>query len=87
MEHETSHDATWNTVEKEIPRRSASIYIPITLAVVGLFLLATILIGGYPLVAQIGGAVWVGILMTIVTMPVVTAEVKKRVIQRGLRNN
>ncbi len=84
MEHETARDTAYHTVEKEIARGSASIYIPITMAAVGLFLLATILTGGYPLVAQIGGAVWVGLLMTIVTMPVVTAEVKKRIMQRGL---
>ncbi len=72
------------TMDSEIARRSALIYLPITLGAVVLFLLATALIGGYPLVAQIGGAVWIGLLMTIVLMPVVTAEVKKRLMQRGL---
>jgi hypothetical protein len=70
------------TIEKEIARRSALIYIPLTLGAVGLFLLATLLTGGYPLVARIGGAVWIGLLMTIVTMPLVTFEVKKRVMRK-----
>ncbi len=74
-----------NTVDKEIARRSALIYFPLTISAVGLFLLATILTGGYPAVAQFGGAVWIGLLTMIVTMPVVTAEVKKRVMQRGQR--
>ena len=72
------------TIESEIARRSALIYISITLGVVILFLLATTVIGGYPLVAQIGGAVWIGLLMMIVTMPLVSGEVKKRLMQRGL---
>lgn len=76
---------TQNTIESEIARRSALIYIPITLGAVALFLLAASLMGGYPLVARIGGAVWIGLLMTIVTMPVVTAEVKKRLMQQGLK--
>jgi peptidoglycan/LPS O-acetylase OafA/YrhL len=73
------------TMEKVIARRSASIYIPITLGAVVLFLLATFLIGDYPLVARIGGAVWIGLLMMIVTMPVITAEVKKRLMHQELR--
>lgn len=72
------------TMDREIARRSALIYVPITLGAVILFLLAATVIGGYPLVAQIGGAVWIGLLMMIVSMPVVTGEVKKRLMLRGL---
>lgn len=72
------------TMDREIARRSALIYVPITLGAIILFLLAATVIGGYPLVAQIGGAVWIGLLMMIVSMPVVTGEVKKRLMQRGL---
>jgi hypothetical protein len=43
-----------------------------------LFLLAATLTGTFPLVARIGGTIWVGILSLIVTMPLVTARVKQR---------
>lgn len=80
MEHEMARE----TIEKVIARRSALIYLPITIGVVGLFWMATLVIGGYPLVARVGGAVWIGLLMLIVTMPVVTAEVKKRIMRREM---
>ena len=70
MEHEQ--------VEKEVARRSALIYLPVAIGAALLFLLAASLGGNYPLVAKIGGAVWVGLLSLIVSMPVVTARVKKR---------
>ncbi len=70
MEHEQ--------VEKEIARKSALFYLPISLGAALLFLLAASLAGGYPLVARAGGAVWIGLLSLIVSMPVVTARVKKR---------
>jgi hypothetical protein len=63
--------------EREIARRSARLYLPISLAAAGVFLLASSLAGGYPLVARIGGTVWVWILTTIVSMPVITARVKR----------
>ncbi len=64
-------------MEKQIARRSASIYVPIALSTGVLFALAANLVGGYPLVAKLGGAVWVGLLSLIVSMPLVTARVKK----------
>lgn len=64
-------------VDKEVARRSALIYLPISIGAALLFLLAASLVGNYPLVAKIGGAVWVGLLSLIVSMPVVTARVKK----------
>ena len=63
--------------EREIARRSARLYLPISLTAAELFLLAASLVGGYPLVARIGGAVWVWLLSTIVSMPVITARVKR----------
>ena len=69
MEHEQ--------VEKEVARKSALIYLPISIGVALLFLLAASLVGGYPPVAKIGGAVWVGLLSLIVSMPIVTSQVKK----------
>ncbi|MBU4224256.1 MAG: hypothetical protein KKC71_00340 [Chloroflexi bacterium] len=70
MEHEQ--------VEKEVARRSAWIYIPISLGAALLFLLAATLTGDYPLVTRIGGTVWVGLLSLIVSMPVVISRVKKQ---------
>jgi hypothetical protein len=52
--------------------------VPISLGAALLFFLATGLIGGYPLVARIGGTVWVGLLSLIVSMPVVISRVKKK---------
>ena len=70
MEHEQ--------IEQAVARRSAAIYLPISIGTALAFWLAAGLVGGYPLVAQIGGAVWVGILSLIVSMPIVTARVKPR---------
>jgi len=69
MEHEQ--------VEKEVARRSALIYLPISLGAALLFLLVASLLGDYSLVAKFGGAVWVGLLSLIVSMPIVTSRVKK----------
>ena len=70
MEHEQ--------VEKGVARKSALIYLPIAFGAGLLFLLAASLAGDYPLVARIGGTVWVGLLSLIVSMPVVTSRVKKQ---------
>ena len=63
--------------EKEVARRSALIYLPLALGAALLFFMAADLTGGYPLVAKVGGMVWVGLLSLIVSMPIVTARVKK----------
>jgi hypothetical protein len=65
-------------IEKEVARRSAYIYLPISLGAALLFFLAASLVGGYPPVAKIGGMVWVGLLSLIVSMPVVTSRVKRQ---------
>lgn len=70
MEHEQ--------VERAVAQRSALIYLPISLGAASVFLLAASLAGGYPLVARIGGSVWVGLLSLIVSMPVVIDRVKKK---------
>ena len=64
------------SVEGEIARRSALIYLPISLGAALLFLLAASSAGDYPTVARLGGAIWVGLLSLIVSMPLVTARVK-----------
>jgi len=66
-------------LDQGIARRSALIYLPISLGVALLFLLASSFSGDYPMVAQVGGAVWVGLLSLIVSMPIVTDRVKKQV--------
>ncbi len=70
MEHEQ--------VEKEVFRKSALLYVPISLGAALLFLLAASLAGDYSLVARAGGAVWVGLLSLIVSMPIVTSRVKRQ---------
>ena len=69
MEHEQ--------IEKEVARRSALIYLPISLGAALLFFLVASLVGGYSPVAIIGGMVWVGLLSLIVSMPIMTSRVKK----------
>lgn len=69
MEHEQ--------VEKQIAQKSALIYIPISLGAALLFLLVSTLTGDYPLVARVGGTIWVALLSLIVSMPIVISKVKK----------
>lgn len=71
MEHEQ--------IEKEVARRSAFIYLPISLGIALLFLLVANLVGGYPLVAKFGGMFWVGLLSLIVSMPIVISKIKRQI--------
>lgn len=64
-------------VDQGIARRSARIYVPISVTAALLFLITANVVGGYPLVARVGGAVWVGMLSLIVSMPLVTARLKR----------
>ena len=70
MEHEQ--------VEKEVAQKSALIYLPISLGAGLLFLLAATFGGNYPIVARIGGTVWVATLSLIVSMPIVISRIKRR---------
>ncbi|HLO16193.1 MAG TPA: hypothetical protein VK206_15270 [Anaerolineales bacterium] len=70
MEHEQ--------VEKEVAQKSVAIYLPISLSAAAFFLLITSLTGNYPLVARIGGTIWVGLLNLIVSMPIVISRVKRQ---------
>lgn len=65
-------------MENQVSRRSVMIYLPISMGAALAFLLAASLIGSYPLVAKIGGTVWVGLLSLIVSMPTVTSYVKRK---------
>ena len=64
---------------KQVSRRSALIYVPVSLGAALAFLLAASVIGDYPLVAKVGGTVWVGLLSLIITMPIVTAQIKRKI--------
>ena len=75
-----------NSLESEITRRSLSIYLPISITAALLFLIAASVTGDYPTVARAGGAVWVGVLSLIVSMPLVTARLKKRIGARETHN-
>ena len=68
----------YEQIEQDVARKSAFIYLPITLGAALLFWLAASL-GDYPLVARIGGTVWVWLLSLIVAMPLITAQVKHRI--------
>lgn len=68
-----------DVVDQQIARRSAGIYLPISIGAALLFLIAASLSGGFPVVARVGGSAWVGALSLIVSMPLVTARVKRRV--------
>lgn len=70
-------------VDQGIARRSARIYVPISVAAALLFLIAASVTGDYPTVARLGGAVWVGVLSLIVSMPLVTARLKRNARQDG----
>ena len=64
-------------IEKQVAQNSALIYLPVSIGAALLFLLAATLTGNYPLVARIGGAVWVAALSLIVSMPIVISRVKQ----------
>lgn len=66
-------------LEKHVSRRSAMIYLPVSMGAALAFLLAASVFGSYPLVAKMGGTVWVGLLSLIVSMPIVTARVKRHI--------
>ena len=71
MEHEQ--------VEKDVAQKSVWIYLPLSLGSALIFLLIASIAGNYPLVARLGGALWVGLLSLIVSMPIVISLVKKQV--------
>jgi len=70
-----------NSIEKQITRQSAVVYLPLSFGVALLFFLTASLVGRNPQVAIYGGTVWVLLLSLIVSMPLVTDRVKKRLRQ------
>jgi hypothetical protein len=65
-------------LDRKIAITSAAVYAAISITTSGLFLIAATLRGGYSDVARFGGAAWVLLLSFIVTMPLVTSAVKRR---------
>ena len=65
-------------LDRKIARTSAAIYSGISVTTSVSFLIAATLAGKYTDVARLGGAVWVLLLSFIVTMPLVTSAVKRR---------
>ena len=65
-------------IDRKIAITSTAIYTAISLTASAMFIGAATLAGQYTAVARIGGAVWILLLSFIVTMPLVTSAVKKR---------
>ena len=63
--------------DRKIAATSAGIYTAISVTLSAAFLIAATILK-YNDVPRIGGAVWVLLLSLIVTMPIITAQVKKR---------
>ena len=66
-------------MEKAVAQKSVWIYLPLSLGSALIFVLIASLTGNYTLVARLGGALWVGLLSLIVSMPIVISRVKKQV--------
>lgn len=76
--HETPNAAATPDHPRTVARRSAAGYTLVSLLAASVFFAAATLAGDYDAVARIGGAVWVFLLSMIVSMPLVTAWVKRR---------
>ncbi|MFA5837206.1 MAG: hypothetical protein WC837_09655 [Bellilinea sp.] len=72
-------------LDKEIARKSAIVYLAITAIMALLFFVVTGLMGTYPMVARIGGVMWISLLTLIVSMPLVITSMKKRI--KGTKRN
>ena len=67
----------YELIEKQVTWKSALIYIPVSLGAALIFLIAATKTGNYPLVARIGGTIWVATLSLIISMPIAISGVKK----------
>lgn len=65
-------------LDRKIAITSAALYSAFSFTISLLFLIAATLAGRYTDVARFGGTIWVLLLSFIVTMPLVTSAVKKR---------
>ncbi|MCL4394270.1 MAG: hypothetical protein M1482_05610 [Chloroflexi bacterium] len=66
-------------IDRRIGIASAAIYTAVSVTTSVLFFAAATLRGGYTDVARFGGSAWVMLLSFIVTMPLVTSAVKRRI--------
>lgn len=66
-------------LDHKIAITSAAIYGTLSVILSGVFFITATVAGRYTDVARFGGAFWVLLLSFIVTMPLVTSAVKKRV--------
>jgi len=64
--------------DRRIGLTSAAIYSAISITASASFFVAATVAGEYTTVARVSGAVWVLLLSFIVTMPLVTSAVKRR---------
>lgn len=64
--------------DKRILSSSVLWYTGTSLAVAGLFVFLTQIVGGYPRAAIIGGAIWSFVLTMIVTMPLYGSYFKRK---------
>ncbi len=64
------------TIEAQATGSGALIYLPMSVGAALLFLTASML-ADYPPMARLGGTVWVGLLSLVVSMPVVTADMRR----------
>lgn len=65
-------------IKRKVSVVSMFIYTVISLLATAAFLIAAKMIGGYPQVHVYAGAGWVFLLSMIVTMPLVTSRIKRR---------
>jgi len=68
--------------DKRVLSRSALWYTGTSLAIAGLFVFLTQVVGGYPKAAMIGGAIWSFVLTMIVTMPLYGSYFRRK--RRGV---
>ncbi len=66
-------------LERRIAITSAVLYSAVSITASALFFIIATLAGRYNDVARFGGAFWVLLLSFIVTMPLITSAVKKRI--------
>ena len=65
-------------LDQQIARRSAQVYLPLSIGAALAFVVASSVVGDYPVVARFGGAFWTGLLTLIVSMPLVISRFKRQ---------
>lgn len=65
-------------LDKQVARKSAQVYLPLSIGAALVFVVVSSLVGDYSAVARIGGAFWTGLLTLIVSMPLVISRFKRQ---------